>query len=283
MMKSKLSKMPRWSRGLALLAPALCCLVGFADTVENVRPIVDTESGYLLGASVGAKWLNDAATVRHLRGGESYTVYGLKGKLGIARGTKPRAEGAPCPDTRYVTLSPVNKATSLTSASIAVGGSGSGQPRIPRLASTTQATYRSVITSLLRSKGIMRPIVQIKQILRVDLEGDGQEEVIIDATRTHGWPTTVNSNSRAGEYSLVVLRKIVKGKVQNILIQGSFYPKAKVFNAPSTYTTAGVVDANGDGKMEIILRGRYYEGNWVSLHTVTGDKVKEALSSGCGA
>jgi hypothetical protein len=58
---------------------------------------------------------------------------------------------------------------------------------------------------------------------------------------------------------------------------------AKEFNAPSEHRVMGVLDLNGDGILEIVLSGRYYEGDWVDAYRVDGVKTTKLLSMGCGA
>ena len=75
--------------------------------------------------------------------------------------------------------------------------------------------------------------------------------------------------SPTGSYSMVLLRRLVAGKVETQLVEGEFYSKAyengtdddASFNAPNVYKVIAVLDLDGDGKMEIvvyfaILRGR---------------------------
>ena len=93
----------------------------------------------------------------------------------------------------------------------------------------------------------------------------------------------MSPNSRAGDYSLVFLRKVVQGKVVTRIITGEYYPKAKKFNAPAEHRVIGVLDLNGDGILEIVLSGRYYEGDWVEAYRVDGAKIIKLFSMGCGA
>ena len=67
------------------------------------------------------------------------------------------------------------------------------------------------------------------------------------------------------------------------IITGEYYPKAKKFNAPAEHRIIGVLDLNGDGIMEIVLSGRYYEGDWVDAYRVDGAKIIKLFSMGCGA
>lgn len=142
-----------------------------------------------------------------------------------------------------------------------------------------------MIASILKGQGIAHPIVQITQIWRVDLEGDGRQEVLLTATRKadYGDSSRIAPASRVGDYSLLLLRRVVDGKVQNVILEGEFYPQARNFNAPGFYRLAAVLDADGDGKMEVLVRGAYYEGHWTSLYSTLGAKPRAILTEGCGA
>ncbi len=42
------------------------------------------------------------------------------------------------------------------------------------------------------------------------------------------------------------------------------------------------MDLTGAGVMEIVLFGRYYEGDWVTAYRVEKDKIIKIISTGCG-
>jgi hypothetical protein len=93
--------------------------------------------------------------------------------------------------------------------------------------------------------------------------------------------------SPAGSYSMVILRRVVAGKVETQLVEGEFYPKAYVshdasFNAPNVYKVIGVLDLDGDGKMEIVVRSDYYEGGATTIYRCNPKKIEELLSVACG-
>ena len=44
-----------------------------------------------------------------------------------------------------------------------------------------------------------------------------------------------------------------------------------------------VLDLNGDGRMEIVTYGRYYEGDWFDVFDLEGLAAKKVLTAGCGA
>ena len=273
-----------WSVALLLGATATASWAAPLGGASAVHPIVDLDSGYILGGSKAGSWLKPDVVARSLQGGESYRVYGARGLLGRARGTKPKSEGAPCEDTLFLKMTPRSKA-----GEFAVSGGWNAVSRAPRVMSNTQPAYINAVAALIKRNGIARPKVKIEQVWRVDLEGDGQDEVLISATNHAGangdytQGGSISPRSLAGEYSLAILRKVVGGQAKTIVLGASYYPKTKTFNAPNIVKLGAVLDANGDGKMEVILRGAYYEGNWTSVHEIRGDKAVEVLVEGCGA
>jgi hypothetical protein len=66
----------------------------------------------------------------------------------------------------------------------------------------------------LKSKGIDQPKVKIDNIIRVDLDGDGEEEVLISGTNYFEKDEGAPMRSPAGSYSMVLLRRVVAGKVE---------------------------------------------------------------------
>jgi hypothetical protein len=88
---------------------------------------------------------------------------------------------------------------------------------------TTQAVYLDAVRDFLKTKGIEQPKVKIESTLRVDLEGDGEEEVLISATNYFQKDDRVPMRSPAGSYSMVLLRRVVAGKVEAQLVEGEFH------------------------------------------------------------
>ena len=43
-----------------------------------------------------------------------------------------------------------------------------------------------------------------------------------------------------------------------------------------------VLDLNGDGVMEIVVSGRYYEGDWIAAYKAEGNEITKIFSAGCG-
>jgi hypothetical protein len=266
----------------AVFATSATALSIFAASSDDaVHPIVDAQYGYLLGGSRNGKWLNDKQTAATLKGGEIYRVWGERLLLGATTGSKARTNEAPCDETWWV-----KPQRNFGSGVIALGASWNAQPRKIRTESTSNRFYRTEVARNLQRAGIKKPRVVLSQLWRTDLDGDGRDEVLISATNYGGQkagPMHISSNAKAGEYSLVMLRCIVKGRSQTTTLAQEIYTQNKTFAAPSEFRLAGILDVNGDGRMEIIIRSRYYEGDSLSIYEVESKAPREVLSSGCGA
>ncbi len=65
---------------------------------------------------------------------------------------------------------------------IAIASPRNALPRKPQIIDPSQQVYVDAVRDFLKTKGIDQPKVKIDNILRVDLDGDGEEEVLISAT-----------------------------------------------------------------------------------------------------
>ena len=95
---------------------------------------------------------------------------------------------------------------------IAIAAAWNALPRKPKVIDPTQKAYVDAVRDFLKTKGIEQPKVKIDSILRVDLDGDGEEEVLISAANYFGKADRVPMRSPAGSYSMVLLRRVVAGK-----------------------------------------------------------------------
>jgi hypothetical protein len=259
------------------MAATVYPIVAFNDFFNDSK-----STGYLLGGSAGGQWLKPEAAGALIPGGENYRLYTLTGEIGRSVGRKPaRGEEGPCSDTWYVTLAPFPAGRGSL---VAVGGPWNAMPRAAKITSTEQQVYKEATAEILKSQGIANPKVNLTQVIRVDLDGDGVEEVLVSATNYQRFKPGggLTPDARAGDYSLVFLRKVVQGKVVTRIITGEYYPEAKEFNAPAEHRVIGVLDLNGDGILEIVLSGRYYEGDWVEAYRVESTKIIKLFSMGCG-
>jgi hypothetical protein len=262
----------------------------------DLHPIVEVQHGYLLGAIADGKSIKPDDVAKSMSDETTYHVYGLTQSLGEAKGTKPNHEEVPCDATFSVPLS-----ETPGKSVIAVAARWNALPRKVQSLDTTQKVYVDAVRDLLKTKEIEQPQVKIDNIIRVDLDGDGEEEVLISATNYSNEDAIIPTNywnkdehvpirSPAGGYSCVLLRRVVAGKVETQLVEGEFYPKAyqrkndddASFDAPNAYKVIAVLDLDGDGKMEIVVRSHYYEGEATMIYRCDAKKCEQLLSVGCG-
>jgi len=265
------------SRQFCLVAVAAFCFYRTAAAAPPY-PIVEVETGYVIGAQNNGKWLDSTHAAKTLEPGTSFRIYGLVSEIGPATGGKPESVGEPCPETQMIALSPKPK-----EGAIALAAPWNALPRKPRVTDTTQAVYVQAAREFLQGHGLKEPKVKITQILRIDLDGDGEEEVLLSATNYSAKDDHVPSSAPEGGYSFVLLRSVVAGKVKTQLVAGEFYAKAKEFNAPNRYRVLSVLDLDGDGKLEVIVHSAYYEGSATTIYRYTPSRIEELLSTGCGA
>jgi len=267
----------------AFLAPLSVETISAAD----LHPIVEIETGYFFGGSENGKWIKPDQAAKSVANKTNYQVYGLTKQAGQITAGKPKSVEEVCPDTLTVSLSSKPK-----DGVIGLAATWNALPRRPVIADATQSVYVEAVRDFLKARGIADPKVRITRILRVDLDGDGEEEVLISATNyftedksDHSaapFPEAPIDSPRPGSYSIVILRRVVDGKVQTQLVVGELYPKPDESVLPHVYQVAAVLDLNGDGKLEVIVDSAYYEGGQTTIYRCEVDKIEAILSVECG-
>lgn len=236
----------------------------------------EIEEGCLLGGKMNDRWLKPKEMAELLQGGETYRLYTLTRFIGTAGGSKPVKEERGMPDfVVKMTPLPVPQKEIM-----AIGGPWDALPRVPRLASPDQEIYKEAVADFLKKKGLKNPQIKINQVISIDLDGDGVEEVLITAD-TYG-DKLYPHLQKEGNYSLVLLRKVIHGKVENLVIEEDYFPANLRWGVPMRFWVGAVLDVDGDGVMEIVLHAMYYEGGGTSVHRIEGDKVIKVLVAGWG-
>jgi hypothetical protein len=261
-----------------------------AGTVSaaDLHPIIEIETGYFFGGSENGKWIKADQAAKSTGKKTTYQVYSLTKQTGEITAGKPKSVDEPCPDTLMVSLSSKPK-----DGVIGLAATWNALPRKPVIADATQSVYKEAVRDFLKARGVADPKVRIIRILRVDLDGDGEEEVLISATNYFTEDKSDHSvapfaeapieSPRLGSYSIVILRRVVAGKVQTQLVAGEVYPKPDEPVAPNVYQVTAVLDLNGDGKLEVIVHSFYYEGGETMIYRCEPDKIEPVLSVACGA
>lgn len=250
---------------------------------QEVHFLVDAREGELFGSYDGKKSQEAAQVSPLLKVGEKFRLYSLTGQVGAGAVTaKPSVLDSPCEEVTPVTIAPLPEGEGDV---LAVNGSWDAQPRLPKVQGTSQPEYQALVSNYLRGLGLIKPKkVAILQLLRVDLDGDGTEEVLISANSTE---TPGHFMSR-GDFSVVLLRKVVRGRAQTVPVVSEVETKnhkdpVQTGQWHHKETVAALLDVDGDGVMEVITTYRSIFDAGKSVYDVKGPKPKFVLGTGCSA
>jgi hypothetical protein len=257
---------------------AILLLLSATAMAADLHPIVEVTTGYFFGGSAGGKWVKAEKAAKSMKGGTPLRVFGLTEEVGKSTGGKPKSVEEVCAGTLTVKLS-----SAPENGVIALSAPWNALPRKPRIADPTEQVYVDAVREFLEAQHVSDPKVKITQILRVDLDGDGEDEVLINATNYFTKDNDVPMETPAhGSYSIVLLRRVVAGKAQTEFVAGQLYPRDES-STPNVYEIPAVLDLNGDGKLEVIVHSQYYEGAETTIYDCSGGKCKDVLSVSCGA
>ncbi|MGI9608698.1 MAG: hypothetical protein ACR2NL_00235, partial [Acidimicrobiia bacterium] len=132
---------------------------------------------------------------------------------------------------------------------------------------------------LLAERGLIVDDPVIKQLLRVDLEGDGVNEVLVVSEDVAAGLLPVKD-----DYSIVFMRKVVEGDVETAVL-AQVIVKDTSTDFPASFFVSSVSDLSGDGKMEVVLSSGYFEGLGVEVFEYVNDDLGPVsqISAGCGS
>lgn len=145
-------------------------------------------------------------------------------------------------------------------------------------ATTDDGSYAGFASDLLAERGLDVPNPVITQLFRTDLEGDGVEESIAVAT-----DVTPGFVMEIGDYSIVFMRKLVDGEVQTaVLDETVVVDEDGAFGG--VFSVGTVADLNGDGKMEVVTSGVFFESFGITVWEYVDDDLGLTirLQNGCG-
>jgi hypothetical protein len=243
-----------------------------------VVPIVELKNRGLLGGVQNGRWISAPRVAARIKEETEFVLVGWNGveEGGVTFGKKAAQEDV-CQDFTRMEL----ELQQDHGVAIGSGAKWNPVPRMPKAIDLNNVTYKTAVANFLKTKGIARPVVRLKEAFRIDLEGDGVEEVVLSATY---YKKGLSSAAAVGDYSVVLVRK-AKGKVAtDHMLVGDFMLKRVDFGAPNEYHLSSLVDLNGDGKMEIVFNGFYYEGDFAGAFEMKNGRpvqIKE-FEIGCG-
>ena len=159
------------------------------------------------------------------------------------------------------------------SARLAIDCIWNPQPRQAQALPTQNANYQKIVQSYLAQNGLRNVTPNIVQLFRVDLEGDGVDEVVITAQnilkpaqKGFSWELDqplnkdgiIPGGALKGNYSMVLVRKIVNGEVREIPLEQFVSLKNarpvddEEWVVPPVHKIHQFADVDGDGTLEII-------------------------------
>ena len=175
------------------------------------------------------------------------------------------------------------------------------QPRKAAVMKTGNATYQGIVKKYLAAHDLQTEKPLLTQLFKIDLEGDGVDEVLIcaqniavkgeacfEADKPLFTGTGLPEAAQPGAYSLLLLRKIVAGKVLEMPLHIFVSPKGSTpvddnWTPPVVGKICQFADLNGDGVLEIIAATAHYEGYAYHAFEVKGGEVREVLTQGIGS
>lgn len=249
---------------------------------STVIPIVVGED--LIGGTQNGKWLTAEETDGQINDKTEFKAINFNEiSLGVFVGTK--ADRGVCENARitFERLYPDVEDDDKSPLFIGTFADWDPLPRLSKKLLSSNKSNQKIVADFLKTKGIGKTKIKITQAFQIDLEGDGKKEIIIAANY---YKKGMVEEQNVGDYSFVLLRKIVNGKPQNILIDGEFFTAKLIqsgeFAPPNSRKINAIADLNGDGKIEIVISNFGYEAHNQAIFEVKNSKPVKVLEVGCG-
>ena len=260
----------------------LACLLfnSFALPQGQPVPIVDLRLGGLIGGSQNEAWVDPGIAAESiLLGSTDLNIFGFRGlEKAKIRNAKQGPIDDVCQDFVRIETGTRDR------LGLAIGSNAKWEPmpRIPKRIAAGSASYKRAVAAFLKKQGVRKPIVKITQAFKIDLDGDGRDEVLVSATHVSDkFFTRLNP----GDYSLVLLGTVTKAGVRYFMVDGNIYNPGQDDNGPpNRYEITGIADLNGDRKMEVVIYAEYYEGAGSAAFELRSGKLEmiKQIQAGCG-
>lgn len=215
-----------------------------------------------------------------VNGGEKYQVVRLDEPISLATGSEARPSCEPL-DLVSVEFEPALPGGFREIDALAIQTDLAVRPYPVEMLDPPAAEYVQATSELLEGRAARVPVINLTQVIRTDLEGDGVDEVIISASTI---PDDLIS-TQVGDYSIVFLRKVIEGEIHTAILGESIVNDLEdMLQNLVVFEVAAVADLNGDGKMEIVVNGTVWEGAFLQAWEYVNDDLGpvDVLSCGCG-
>lgn len=156
--------------------------------------------------------------------------------------------------------------------------------------STDQPQYQALAENFIAQEGIEDPVTALQQVMTVDLEGDGADEVLfVAANTTDHLPvdTFVDYQFepvKKGDNAVLVFRKIVDGQPVDQFIDWFIVMEDPEYESIYRYLfyVETCADLDADGVLEVIVKSWYYEGTFWAVYKLVGNELVMVACNGFG-
>ena len=141
--------------------------------------------------------------------------------------------------------------------------------------------YADLFGKMLEKEGLPDAQTQIKQVVRVDLDNNGKDEILIAADNT---VEDRFEQVKAGD-NAILLFKSEEGSAAGQVLEKDIrlQDETEISIYRWLFRVHAVADLDGDGVMEVVVRSWYYEGESWEIYKLDGNELKLVASNGWGA
>jgi hypothetical protein len=222
---------------------------------------------FLLGGVRAGKWLTAEQAASLIAGTSEYDIYTSSTDMFQALGYAP--ESTPIRPGQYTVGS------DSTRADFGMLGVAHGWPVRQGQAeelSPDNETYKQLVLDWLKEAGVADPQLGSLHIYRVDLEGDGADEIFISATRLDDSQHT----TRKGDYSLILMRKVAGKEALTLPLVADIYRSQEAETTyPRTYLLSNFIDLDQDSILEVVIDYHRWEEDGAILYTIHGQEIAQ--------
>lgn len=226
----------------------------------------------LVGGSQNGNWINSADMEGEIALNSEYQILTAFEFQEWTTGNGLVYE--PICDDYYETLDPFY----ISQSAVGVSGEWDVMPRIPQEISTDSDIYLEALAAWLVEQAPSQPVVAINKIWKVDLDGDGADEVFINATR---YTEPTGHNVEPHDYSVVLMRTVLGSDVVTVKLIGDYYSETVANQFPMTYNLEFIGDLNADGQMEVVVGISRWESSGAMVFEIDGEDAQLVLSVMC--
>jgi hypothetical protein len=222
---------------------------------------------FLLGGWQGDRWLPPAEAFGYFANLQSWEYDVYTPEMGKFQITGHRPEFSPAHKIYTV-------GTDMTVDKLGMVGVRKGWPVLQRDVQELSSdidVYRQVVLDWLAVQGISAPELAALHVFRVDLEGDGMDEIFISATRLADQHMT-----KSGDYSIILMRKVQGNDAITLPVVSEVYHSQELeMTLPRTYSLGNFLDLNLDGVLEVVVDIRRWDGDGAYIYQVAGQNITQ--------